>query len=232
MVLLGSLVAPSLAQAVTVIASATLASNAGNYSKLDPEGTALSVTYGPGGSLVTIGPNDFPGATPFVGLSFGSTHGSATYTLTFSDPIQFFSLHVNAMSTYTSSMTGKTFAETIGKFTVNAPSAPSLAFTNIKLTKWDGTTVTSGPQDDGEFTLAITAAAGQSFNTISFYHYQLNKAYGSVIRGISYDLADLTPPPTSVSAVPLPGTLPMFASGLAGLGLICWRRRRSASKPT
>ena len=33
---------------------------------------------------------------------------------------------------------------------------------------------------------------------------------------------------SSVSAVPLPAALPLFASGLVGLGLLGWRRKRKA----
>jgi hypothetical protein len=33
----------------------------------------------------------------------------------------------------------------------------------------------------------------------------------------------------SVSAVPLPAALPLFATGLAGLGLLGWRRKRKAA---
>ena len=32
-----------------------------------------------------------------------------------------------------------------------------------------------------------------------------------------------------VSTVPLPGALPLFASGLAGLGLLGWRRKKAAA---
>jgi hypothetical protein len=34
---------------------------------------------------------------------------------------------------------------------------------------------------------------------------------------------------TVVSGVPLPGALPLFASGLAGLGLLGWRRKKKAA---
>jgi hypothetical protein len=33
---------------------------------------------------------------------------------------------------------------------------------------------------------------------------------------------------TAVSNIPLPGALPLFATGLAGLGLLGWRRKRKA----
>lgn len=36
--------------------------------------------------------------------------------------------------------------------------------------------------------------------------------------------------PPSVNAVPVPAALPLFASFLAGGGLIAWRRKRKAAK--
>jgi hypothetical protein len=32
-----------------------------------------------------------------------------------------------------------------------------------------------------------------------------------------------------IGTVPLPATLPLFASGLAGLGLLGWRRKKKAT---
>jgi hypothetical protein len=37
-----------------------------------------------------------------------------------------------------------------------------------------------------------------------------------------------TDPDPTVSSTPLPATLPLFATGLGALGLLCWRRKRKA----
>ena len=36
------------------------------------------------------------------------------------------------------------------------------------------------------------------------------------------------PPTLSIDTTPLPATLPLFATGLGGLGLLGWRRKRKA----
>jgi hypothetical protein len=40
---------------------------------------------------------------------------------------------------------------------------------------------------------------------------------------VAFQVAEENPNP---SVVPLPGTLPLFVSGLVGLGLLGWRRKR------
>jgi hypothetical protein len=42
-------------------------------------------------------------------------------------------------------------------------------------------------------------------------------------------LADFAPNNSDASVVPLPAALPLFATGLAGLGLLGWRRKKTAA---
>ena len=147
--------------------------------------------------------------------------GSDTYTLKFNQPLDFFSVHINAMSTTPFSPN----AETVGNFTVNASSPPLSNFTSIRFTHWDGVTVTTDAADgNGEFRLELSAAAGESFDTISFFHFQAGAPNGSVIRDIEYRIANTEP-----DIVPVPGALFLFGSGLSVFGLLWCRKRRNAA---
>jgi hypothetical protein len=53
--------------------------------------------------------------------------------------------------------------------------------------------------------------------------------YASGYSLASYQSAAWFPTTASVSATPLPATLPLFATGLGGLGLLGWRRKRKAA---
>jgi hypothetical protein len=212
--------AASSAQAtVATVSSATLASNAGHYLNLDGAGLNLDVTYTGGGSLQTIA-----GGGPFEGLWFGGSQGSGLYTLTFSKPVDYFSMHVNAMSTFGS------YVETIGQFAINAAGTPSFSFTNTQYTAWDGSTVTAGPLDNGDFNLAITAAGGAAFSTVSFYHAQKGGPNGSVLRNLgfeSYGGGGVIGDGGTGGGVPEPATWALMITGfgMAGMAL---RRRSSA----
>ena len=46
---------------------------------------------------------------------------------------------------------------------------------------------------------------------------------------VSFIFATETFTPASTNAVPLPAALPLFATGLAGLGLLGWRRKKKAA---
>ena len=155
---LATVVATAAQATIVAIPSSTLSSSVGSYSGLDGLGTSLNVSYAGAGSLSAIGPG------PFEGLWFGGDQQSDTYTLNFNNSLDYLAIHINAMST----IPAYGDVETIGAFSVNAPSAPSLTFTNIQFTAWDGSTVTSGPEDNGEFLMEIHAAAGQSFTSLSF----------------------------------------------------------------
>ncbi len=68
-----------------------------------------------------------------------------------------------------------------------------------------------------QFTAATTQlGALLVFDTIG----NINGFHGPVLSGISID---------AVSTVPVPAALPLFASALAGLGFMKWRRKRSAA---
>jgi hypothetical protein len=61
----------------------------------------------------------------------------------------------------------------------------------------------------------ISQASGERFTTL------YSSASGELIRGVAFA--------PSVSETPLPSALLLFASGLAGLGLLGWRKKRKAS---
>ncbi len=173
------------------------------YLGLDADGTSMHAQASPGGRFDPINSGDF------YGLWFGSNHQSATYTFSFSAPISYFDFRVNAMSTLGDN------AETIGNFTLDTAATPSFTFTNIQYTAWDGSTVTSGPQDNGEFILTISVGPGQSFSSVSFDHFQVGRPSGSVVRQINYELAP----------VPEPANVALMLLGFAVLAGVARRRR-------
>lgn len=173
------------------------------YTALDAAATSMTAQASAAGLLNSIGSGQFQG------LWFGGNQGSATYTFSFSAPIRYFDFRANAMSTFGSNV------ETIGGFVLNTAAVPSYVFTGLGNTAWDGSTVTAGPADNGDFRLAVSVAPGQSFTQISFFHFQSGSPNGSVVRDLNYELA---------TNVPEPETYALMLLGLGLVGVVARRR--------
>jgi len=72
--------------------------------------------------------------------------------------------------------------------------------------------------------LSFTAASTELGALLTFVTTQnLDNVHGPVISGISVSET------AAVAATPIPAALPLFASGLGGLGFMGWRRRQRAT---
>lgn len=202
-----------------VLTSANLASNIGHYTNIDGAGLDLDVTKSLSGSLSVIG------GGVYQGLWFGGNNADGVYTLTFNKPIDYVSFTVNAMST------SSNYFETIGAFTTNAAIAPTLAFTNISSTAWDGSTITSS-SPDGYFKMALTAVSGSQFSTFSFFHDQDGVPNGSVFKEISFQRVGgdvVVGDGGTGGGVPEPATWALMLTGF-GMAGVALRRGASLSR--
>jgi hypothetical protein len=79
--------------------------------------------------------------------------------------------------------------------------------------------------------IIIGSALSSTPGTIQFDHNVSPFGVAAYCLGSSYcGIADLDDRTGFVSsATPLPGALPLLASGLAGVGAIAWRRRKKAA---
>ena len=71
-----------------------------------------------------------------------------------------------------------------------------------------------------DWTLGTISLAGLASTATVLFHAVWNNASDG---GESFFLVSATP-----SQIPIPGALPLFATGLAGLGLLRWRRKQKA----
>jgi hypothetical protein len=56
----------------------------------------------------------------------------------------------------------------------------------------------------------------------------IGSSSATLIGTVTFDVRPVPVPPPGPSEVPLPGALPLFATGLGALGLLGWRRKRKA----
>jgi hypothetical protein len=96
------------------------------------------------------------------------------------------------------------------------PPGPGDVYTNA-----NGSIAANGPHNpflNQTAMFAISLAGITADTTITSAIFSLGTTAGVNVTGT----------PGTPSAVPLPGALPLFATGLAGLGLIKWRKKRNA----
>jgi hypothetical protein len=114
----------------------------------------------------------------------------------------------------------QTFADTAGQSlqisywlsaVVDNPSDFSVSFNDKQLSS------VGDPTTDGVWTYFVLFVTATGSDTLTF-SFMDNPAF------IALDNVDVS----AVAATPIPAALPLFATGLAGLGLLGWRRKRRA----
>jgi hypothetical protein len=120
--------------------------------------------------------------------------------------------------------TTATFGNTEITVTNTGGAFATASFSGVDLSFLSGPTITSVVKDPASSSLfAMGSVLTFTANDIRL---NLSGTCGSCIGGTAYSIIlDVT----TTSAVPLPATLPLFATGLVGLGLLGWRRKRAAA---
>jgi hypothetical protein len=200
--LAASLLVASKATAVVVNYNDTLLGN-GSFSWLQG-GVTLDLTAAAGGTLFSIGSGQFAGA--WIANNVSST---GVYTLTLSQPVTFFELEFDALSS-----TGNPPPEVISNIATN-PAGATLAYLDQGGTSFNGTTITS-TANDGQGTITLTSAT--PFTTVSFMHTQNVSQNGFVIERVTINTDVVVGVPDAGSS--------LVALGMGLLTLAALRRRR------
>jgi hypothetical protein len=86
------------------------------------------------------------------------------------------------------------------------------------------TTVTPGPTSRGiDATGTISCTACSGFDPTPVFYSAAYTQNGGPGAQINASFNDSTTPP---STIPLPAALPLFVTGIGGLGFLGWRRKR------
>lgn len=213
------------------------------YDNLDPNSSAFADPACPGGGTCA-GPlaNSFStGGTssyltnvtlalflysPPAGYSFtvsllNSLAGSPNPTPDFSSPI-FTSGHLASELTVDPGTNQALFALSLG--------SPILLDANTRY--WIGLTADGPPPPDDGSSVGVAWYLGPTvpgeyffYRGSSFANAGSCEPGGDTCFNAPYQML------VEATATPIPATLPLFASGLAGLGLIMWRRKAASGKP-
>lgn len=145
----------------------------GSGTTVSADGVTLTTTAAGGGGVSNI----FIG--PYAGLWIGEDDVSGDYTMTFSATITSIEIEFDALSPI-----GVGDPETIFGFaTDNGP--VSITYTNQQFTEYDGTTITSVDEDDGQ---GIIEYSGSPYTQFLFSHAQGMQS-GFIIERIEIETA-------------------------------------------
>jgi hypothetical protein len=98
----------------------------------------------------------------------------------------------------------------------------AVSFTIDSSTTGEGWKVFGSNSPTGSLTFLLQGSSELTSNSLALYpYYFFTASKGDVLLG-SFTLVDPT------TATPIPAALPLFATGLGGLGLLGWRRKRKA----
>jgi hypothetical protein len=191
------------AEAATIFSEDFSGATEGGYGGAIP-GTQLTVTQG---NVDVIGPATYScvanAAIKCLDLVGSSTTGTVQSTVGF---------NLVAGTSYTIAYTDVLQGFAFG-------SSPELDY-KVSLGSYEFD-VTSIPTVTA-ISLMFTAAANEANALLTFKTItSVDCCHGPVISGLSID--------ASVATTPLPAALPLFASALAGMGFLSWRRKRSAA---
>ena len=232
--------------AICAVALGAEATQTANAAVITSDNVTIWNAATPGATSTSISQQALPTAVGLFGGPLGLVAGSTPYAF----PINYNDTTINTIPGFFASGAGPTPATcTSAACLTNPLSGAGGAFAQATVFRFQFTETTtetfSAPHDDGislfvkgtETTSCTIANCPGDLLPTSAAAPQTADGPTSVIIGPGvYDLwyAEVNGLPatlqaTSTPVVPLPGALPLFASGLVGLGLLGWRRKR---KPT